>query len=452
MVSGLKKFFFFLLFVATNVLGQSYEYDLIPYRSGKSWGFCDVNKVLVIDTIYDQTNPFLGGLAQVFDNGFSGCINQRGDTIIPIVHDFMRFKEGVPLIEAEKDEKWGAYDYEGNLIIPFEYGDFVGLTEGLIGFYGMEGSGYFDEKGNKVLSFGHRKIRPYSEGYAATARFDTINKKWIWGYMDESGEVVIPFQYDNADPFFRGRAIVRLKYHYGLINKAGEELIPIEFRNLLPGKSGIYQGKNRDNREVLVDSTGLEYHLVPTMEEQMPSEGYTEEDFLKFEFIVIPDYAVYSEGLIQFARFSPMQIFESHTPGLHGFMNLSGEIVIPAKYDYVSSFINGLAVAVLDGKLNYIDQNDSLVLQTDFIWGSPFYCRDYAMVLIDEGHFGFIDRSGSLFFKAERWNDISFRMDSQFGDGQYTGQFNPCADFMFVMLDDNGFGWIGIDGTKYYDE
>jgi hypothetical protein len=49
----------------TNKLLLVVEQELIPYRKNDKWGFCTVDKTIVIDCVYDDAYRFSEGLAIV---------------------------------------------------------------------------------------------------------------------------------------------------------------------------------------------------------------------------------------------------------------------------------------------------------------------------------------------------------------------------------------------------
>jgi hypothetical protein len=53
-----------------------------------------------------------------------------------------------------------------------------------------------------------------------------------WGYMDKSGRIVIPLQYDWAEPFSEGRAAVIRNGKYGFIDASGRLVIDLQFDHL----------------------------------------------------------------------------------------------------------------------------------------------------------------------------------------------------------------------------
>jgi hypothetical protein len=48
-----------------------------------------------------------------------------------------------------------------------------------------------------------------------------------WGYIDKTGNIVIPLQFDWAEPFSEDRAAVVRGKKYGFIDPTGREVIPL---------------------------------------------------------------------------------------------------------------------------------------------------------------------------------------------------------------------------------
>ena len=57
-------------------------------------------------------------------------------------------------------------------------------------------------------------------------------KSGKWGYLNERGEIIIPFKYDGADDFMEGLAKVKLNEKYGCIDEKGKEIIPLIFERI----------------------------------------------------------------------------------------------------------------------------------------------------------------------------------------------------------------------------
>lgn len=90
----------------------------------------------------------------------------------------------------------------------------------------------------------------FSEGYAA------VCKDGKWGYIDKTGQEVIPCQYDWANPFHEGLASVLSSYGsgYGFIDTTGREVIRHRREIAVPGdfSEGLVVVKNEGNDHFFV--------------------------------------------------------------------------------------------------------------------------------------------------------------------------------------------------------
>src|SRR5688572_32151501 len=55
--------------------------QFIPFRKGGKWGFCDKNKKILIEPVYDSAAPFFEGISQVGLGRKDGFIDKTGREI-----------------------------------------------------------------------------------------------------------------------------------------------------------------------------------------------------------------------------------------------------------------------------------------------------------------------------------------------------------------------------------
>lgn len=91
--------------------------------------------------------------------------------------------------------------------------------------------------------------------------------------------------------------------------------------------------------------------------------------------------------------------FRDQTTKKCGYKDENGNIVIPAKYDEVENFSEGLARVKINGKWGFIDKTDKLVIPAkyDKVF---FFTEDLARVYIN-GKCGFIDKNGKMVIPAK---------------------------------------------------
>ncbi|MCM3694408.1 WG repeat-containing protein [Neobacillus niacini] len=133
------------------------------------------------------------------DNYLLGYLNRRGKEVIPLSYEAASdFQDGKALVKS-KEGGYSLIDLTGKVLKSYPY-PFVNFNgEGLLGFKEKE-------EGN-------------------------------WGYMDESGKVVIEPKFKDVQQFIDGKAIVTVENnnqsYYGLIDRQGNFIIKPHYNSLL---------------------------------------------------------------------------------------------------------------------------------------------------------------------------------------------------------------------------
>ena len=91
--------------------------------------------------------------------------------------------------------------------------------------------------------------RPYSEGLKA------VEQDGKWGFINQDGELVVPYKYNYVRSFHDGLAMVKLYGKWGYIDWFGNELIPIVFDEVASFRDG-YAFVKKDGRVALLDVAG----------------------------------------------------------------------------------------------------------------------------------------------------------------------------------------------------
>lgn len=77
------------------------------------------------------------------------------------------------------------------------------------------------------------ELRPLLRGWERACYFNeglaAVKRGGLWGYVNASGQVVVPPRYDGAFAFSQGRAAVHRGERWGYIDTTGNEVIPLQF-------------------------------------------------------------------------------------------------------------------------------------------------------------------------------------------------------------------------------
>lgn len=283
-------------------------------------------------------------------------------------------------------QKYPDYPYIEKLKLDLSFIDFAIYPFEKNGLYG-----YMDSTGNKVIPALYTSVSPFKEGLALVSRNDK------YGYINKKGEVIIDFLYNGGYDFEQGRAIIERYERLGMIDRTGVVIFEPEFTELGNISEGLLFG--------LKDSL---YAYYSTTGEQVIPERFTE----AFSFsngkakVEEKGFQAYIDKKGNYVVHPAFQEIEYFTDSLlvygdgdtYGLMKPSCQIVVPNKYDKIGHLSEGLAIAVYDGRIGYINERGEEVIapQFDLI---PNYLnrsqfREGSAVVAKNGNYGVINTKG----------------------------------------------------------
>lgn len=178
-------------------------------------------------------------------------------------------------------------------------------------FYEHGVSGYKDATTGEVLIPAKYRSASTMIPYGTNGDFyAVVSFEGKFGYINQRGEVLIPFMYDIANIFREGIACVELNGKYGFINMNNETVIPFEYD---------YAGKV-SNGMARVQKNGMWGFINISTKTVTPLQYYDAND--------------YAEGLASVMNSSAQW----------GFIDLSGNFVISPRFSKAEGFHNGEAV------------------------------------------------------------------------------------------------------------
>ena len=258
-----------------------------------------------------------------------------------------------------------------------------------------------------------------------------------YGYIDKTGNIVVPFKYDRAWNFSEGLARVMKDGKRGFIDKTGKEIVPC----IYDSASGFYEGLAqvmKDGKRFFIDKTGREVISC-----EYDSAGIFIEGFVRVEkegkwgYIdktgreVIPSIYEdvgwsFSEGLSWVKK-----------DGKYGYVDTTGKEITSFIYDRVEPFIEGLAVVEKDGKYGYIDKTGKEVIP--FIYDSAIGFSEGLARVGKDGKSFFIDKTGREVIPPI-----------------YKGVGRSFSEGLAQVMKDGGWGFIDKTGVEVipceYDE
>ena len=209
-------------------------------------------------------------------------------------------------------------------------------------------------------------------------------KRYNAGYIDCTGQIVIPVQYEDAYPFRNGLAAAKQSGRWGVIDPSGTFVISPTYRRPLVFTEGRAELPTLDEKDG--DKRGV-----------ISSAG---------EVIVKPRYrsvSHFSDGL---ACVCDGQ--------LYGYIDLEGNQVIPPFFEDARAFSEGLAAVKLNGAWGYIYPDASTAVPIRYIcergMAGPF--RDGLARVARNGRWGYINKDAKFVVEP------NFDMAHEFSEGR----------------------------------
>jgi len=224
--------------------------DLIPFRVGEKWGFCDKNRNIKIPLLFDEARPFCEGIAAIRVDDLWGFIDAEGKKICDCKYNRVTdFKNGYASVQYCRYNtnldfiNWGIINRSGVIIIETKYGSVGEYSSGLFNFSNSPLSkGYLDKKGEIVIKPIYSGAEPFSEGIACIKnrysqydknliQYDKNKPEDICFYINKKNEVLFDRGFYRLSSFYNGYAPVEIhnkndfNNNYGLINIQGEYVI-----------------------------------------------------------------------------------------------------------------------------------------------------------------------------------------------------------------------------------
>lgn len=361
-------------FSFTDVGSSLFHDGRVLARDGLSlYGYYNTEGELVIPFTYEKAFDFSRGYATAGEENKVGLIDTNGKFIIPPKYEsIIPFKDG--LARASKvvngKVKEGFIDIKGNAVIPFIYDRVYDFSEGLAKVEEGNRISFIDKSGRKIIALKESAYsRSFAEGYAIITNPET--KKY--GFMDKTGNIVIPCIYDDVSDFKDGTACVEKDNLWGLIDKNGKELTPISYESISSSHHGIpgtsswsergWAEIRKNGKKGIIDIRGKE--VLPCIYKSLKEYKY-------------------SEGPV------PVTIDNKW-----GYVNSDGKLIIPYEFDDASPFTSELAIVKKNGKEGMINKTGQLVIPC--VYDQLGKLSDDGLSVFKENkHYGVINNHGTI--------------------------------------------------------
>ncbi len=230
-------------------------------ENGK-YGYINTNGETVLDFKYD----YLGELSE---NGLVACgtniwhpgmtargivyhyIDTNGKTVIQPSTNFYdagQFYNGVAIVNTSNsmmisEGNYGLINERGSYVVSPQYKSlsYIGDNRYIFANYDKQRRylyGIIDSSGKEITPATYFRIGSFTDDGVAVAR-TSLNGKY--GYIDKNGNVIIDFQYNDADAFHNGYAqVTNIDGTKQCINKSGNVVMTLQENETVEFRSGLF--------------------------------------------------------------------------------------------------------------------------------------------------------------------------------------------------------------------
>ena len=336
-----------------EIEGKKYETNQLEKN-----GIYTINKLP-----YDYVSNFIDGHSVVIKNNFAGAINKKGEQIIPCCWKDIEIAFNGYFIVKSIAGLYTYIDLDGKMASDIFYKEAHYVTEGM-GLVRLDDTfNYLIMGTNKYLNeIGYKEAYPFTEGLAAVKNIDS-NK---WGFINKDNEYVVSSKYVRVRPFCYGlAAVMNEKGLWGYIDKTGNEVIPLMYEEAYSfSKEGavvIFENEaliiNEENKVISPFETPALSDSIDYMLDCSNKHPYQ-----------IGDEMIYIDYKDKLSEEEYEEVYIKYDPSYKfGLTDKNDEPILTPTYDEMSDFYDGFARVRLGDEEGHIDKVGRLLISGTLI-------------------------------------------------------------------------------------
>lgn len=463
---------------------------LIPFRKGEKWGFSDCKKIIKIPCIYERTETFYQGYAEVsIDYNKVGVINELGDIIVPLEYHSVSLviNESIFIVQNEHN-KYGLYK-NGKLMFDVIF-DYISIENNFIALR---------TRGKWMVSNLLGEIQIFNEDMKSYNNLNgnsqnspkylskniCIHEYWGWSVFINGIKKELNFEIDE----FREIETLNRHFYYGY-RKSGKA-----YDNEL-GAIVIYD----ENFNVIVPTEKLDYHFIKIISQReklnfLIFEGYGYKTFVideNFQTIKQLEFQIsneFEDGLVEVYNYDDKislgffnaslelvincsnyhqafiindKLIKVKLGDVYGIIDYQGNEVIPLKYFNIGKIVDGICAVTLSEDITnsccFINLNNEIISDKDytFYYGGPSFDEDTGIAIVGKAGIGkfIIDKKGEIILdtlNGYQFDDSSFRNNHKtIGENKKFGLINIKGKISVPFIYDKIYPGFSSNNNHYW--
>ena len=292
------------------------------------------------------------------------------------------------LIPFRKGNKFGIIDWSGSWPVEAMYDDVLVLAHDIVAVEQNDKWDFISDPGKLPVELRFDEIWYPSEGFVP------VQQSNRWGFTELSGEQVIPCQFDRVGAFSNSLAWAELDGSYKFIDHTGHPVF--EIGGVLAELDDIFPNNFSDDllsvncKYPSSDATWHDSYFVNKSGRCVSFHGLLQ-TYIGLEF---PSSSICLERKYEWLSSFSEGLCAVRHDGKYGFIDKTGTEVIPCKYSAVNDFHEGQAAVQLNGKYGYVDTLGADVIPWQYDFADDFR-QGVASVKVGN-LYGLIDKVGNL--------------------------------------------------------
>jgi hypothetical protein len=368
---------FMILLTSCLTWAQPQNDWLFPIRDGRKIGFINRAGTVVVAPRFEAAGEPHEGRISVYENAHAGYIDFAGKIVVePKYESAGDFKDSRAIVRV--GTKASLIDPSGAVVGEIPYRPLGEFHQGLLR---VQASGLVDSSGKKLptlYGFIDRQAKiaippqflPAGEFSDDPANLPLGGLGPDWVYFDHTGKIIVRISkgphLEDPDLFSNGRLRVKDGFTWGYKDASGGWAIPAKYNDAENFKDGFARVQEGD-KWIIIDVRGKtvspdkkKIHVIGPYSEGLAlaiDNGLTgwvdAQEHLAFPVRKYQKAFSFSSGL---ARFQMDDLF--------GYLDKSGKMAIPNKFDSAEDFDHGLARVLTREGFAYIDTAGKVVWQS----------------------------------------------------------------------------------------
>jgi hypothetical protein len=310
--------------------------------------------------------------------------------------------------------------------------NFLNFNQELLPIRAKNGKyGYIDNNGNLIIDFLYDDAQKFSEGFAAV---ESNNK---YAYIDRNNTFLTPYLFDEAYPFSDGMAKIVKDSLFGYINETGDIITKPQFVKAYDFNNGYAKIAKCYFTYYPILKKGRPTGNLKTMKHWLfgiINKNGNYAVYCQFDSIITTNfstkifeciknnkrYKINGEGVFTNNKNFEKKDYKIFTLSNHSkivklknqedrfaFINSDYQI-ISFWFDKVYDFKNGLAKVILDGKFGFVNSKGYLVIDANYDSASEFKDGKAVVVLKSDDYYeSLISNRNSIYYINEDGNFLS---------------------------------------------